>query len=65
VWLEVLRECVAAEKGLPKQSTVWTRLDGSKWKIGIWITEQRQARKKGKLPKDRTQQLEAVPGWKW
>jgi hypothetical protein len=64
-WLEVLRECVATEEGLPKQSTVWTRPDGSKWKIGIWISKERQARKKGKLPEDRARQLEAVPGWKW
>jgi superfamily II DNA or RNA helicase len=65
VWLEVLRECVAVEEGLPKRTAVWTRPDGSKWKIGLWISEQRQARKKGKLPEDRARQLEAVPGWKW
>jgi superfamily II DNA or RNA helicase len=65
VWLEVLREYVAAGEGLPKKSTVWTRPDGSVWKIGIWINDQRQARKKGKLSEDRVRQLEAVPGWIW
>jgi len=65
MWLEVLREYVAAEEGLPKRSTVWPRPDGSTWKIGNWISEQRQARKKGKLLEDRARQLEAVPNWKW
>ena len=65
VWLEVLREYVAAKEGLPKQRTVWTHPDGSEWKIGIWINDQRQARKKGKQPEDRVRQLETVPGWIW
>ncbi len=64
-WLQVLREYVAAEQRLPIRSTTWTRVDGQKWKIGSWINSQRQARKKGKLSEDRTQQLETVPGWKW
>jgi superfamily II DNA or RNA helicase len=65
MWLEVLREYVAAEEGLPKFATVWTRPDGSEWKIGNWISKQRQARKKGKLQEDRIRLLEAVPGWNW
>jgi superfamily II DNA or RNA helicase len=65
-WLEVLREYVAAEGCLPYRSTIWTRpADGQKWKIGLWISRQRVARKKGKLSEDQTQQLETVPGWIW
>jgi superfamily II DNA or RNA helicase len=65
-WLEVLREYVAAEERLPTEKTIWTRpADGQKWKIGIWISSQRQARKKGKLSEDRIQELETIPGWFW
>jgi superfamily II DNA or RNA helicase len=65
-WLEVLREYVAAEECLPTEKIIRTRpADGKEWKIGQWISAQRQARKKGKLPEDRIRQLETIPGWFW
>jgi superfamily II DNA or RNA helicase len=65
-WLEVLRECVAARECMPSVTTIWTRpADGKEWKIGRWIGNQRQTRKKGKLSEDRIQELETIPGWIW
>ena len=40
-----------------------TIIDG--WKAGIWANNQRRAKKKGKLSKDRIKKLETIRGWCW
>ncbi|CKI51574.1 Helicase associated domain protein [Mycolicibacterium smegmatis] len=35
------------------------------FQVGAWVTTQRSAYKKGGLPAERIQRLEALPGWTW
>jgi len=36
-----------------------------KFNLGTWVSNQRRAKNKGKLSKDRIQRLEALPKWSW
>ena len=35
------------------------------YRLGVWVTNKRQARKQGRLSKERQRLLEALPGWTW
>lgn len=44
---------------VPKDCTI------NGFQVGTWVTTQRSAYKKGELPAERIQRLDAVPGWTW
>ena len=35
------------------------------FKLGNWVTSQRSSHPKGRLPSDRVERLESLPGWSW
>jgi superfamily II DNA or RNA helicase len=39
--------------------------DNEEKRFGLWCTNQRQNKKKGKLDEDRIEQLEKIVGWEW
>ena len=50
-----------------KSGTALVPKDGAVngFQVGAWVTTQRSAYKKGDLPAERIQRLEALPGWTW
>ena len=34
-------------------------------KLGTWINNAKRRQKKGSLPADQAERLEAIPGWRW
>lgn len=39
--------------------------DDEETRLGVWVKNQRQLHKNGKLDVDRVRQLESIPGWAW
>lgn len=44
---------------------VHTCVTGDGFKLGKWVSSQRVSYAKGRLPADRIEQLEQIPGWLW
>ena len=58
--LRLLHEYVAEFDCLPPATAVYRGV-----KLGVWVTNRRAERTKGKLAPERVAQLEAVLGWSW
>ncbi len=39
--------------------------EGTKYPLGVWASQRRQFFKRGKMPSDQKDRLEAFPGWDW
>jgi hypothetical protein len=67
-WHNILQQFVEAFKYLPRYKNQWETRDGDVimvWRIGVWCSNQRQARLDGGLTEEQIAALDAVPRWEW
>ena len=63
--LAAVRACIESGGDYSSKKARWEDARGRAWKVGQWVATQRGAYRNGRLPQDRIDALNAVPGWTW
>lgn len=65
LWEEAFRRLLEYEKENGHASPPQTYISDDGYRLGAWVSQQRQRHKKGILAPDRYERLTKVPGWEW